>query len=308
VRFPLARVRLRALAKINLDLRVLHRRGDGFHEIRTIFHSISLADRIEVELQPARRAQVEAASNVGIADNLAARAAAMALEEMRVAARVSLRLDKRIPIGAGLGGGSSDAAAMLMALPAMAGRPIGEPRVREIAAELGADVGYFLHGGAAMGLGRGGELYPLPSPGALHGLLIAPRLHVSTAEAYRALRRPAREMPAPPAFTALSAALAARRGIAEWAPLCANDFEEAVFERHPELRRLKRRLLRTGASPALMTGSGSALYGLYASRRDAVDAARSFPRQATSVFRLVSAARYRAMWRRSLGAIYQASS
>ena len=121
--------RLRALAKINLDLRVLHKRPDGYHEIRTVFQTISLSDLIDVEFTPARRTAVEIHGAFEIPDNLIAKAAKLVLDAMRVTARVEFRLRKRIPMGAGLGGGSSDAAAVLLALPALAGRraAIGAP-------------------------------------------------------------------------------------------------------------------------------------------------------------------------------------
>jgi 4-diphosphocytidyl-2-C-methyl-D-erythritol kinase len=120
---------LRALAKINLDLRVLHDRPDGFHEIRTIFQTISLADVVDVEFTPARRTAIQIAGDIDIPDNLIAKAATLALDAMRVTARVAFRLHKRIPMGAGLGGGSSDAAAVLLALPVLAGRPLALPRL-----------------------------------------------------------------------------------------------------------------------------------------------------------------------------------
>src|SRR5580700_5024130 len=107
---------LRAFAKINLDLRVLHARADGYHEIRTIFHTVSLADRIDVEFTVARRTAIQIDGDVNIPDNLIMKATRLALETMRTSARVAFRLRKRIPMGAGLGGGSSDAAAVLLAL------------------------------------------------------------------------------------------------------------------------------------------------------------------------------------------------
>ncbi len=181
------RASLRALAKINLDLRVLHARPDGFHEIRTIFHTISLADSIDVEWTPARGTTIEIAGDVDIPDNLIAKAATLLLDAMQVTARVKFRLRKRIPMGAGLGGGSSDAAAVLLALPALAGRRVALPLLMELAAGLGSDVPFFLLGGAAVAVGRGTELYPLPDLPARRGILIAPGLHVSTPAAYRAL-------------------------------------------------------------------------------------------------------------------------
>ncbi len=135
---------LRALAKINLDLRVLHARPDGYHEIRTIFQTISLADIIDVEYTRARGTTIQIDGDVDIPDNLIAKAATLVLDAMRVTARVRFRLRKRIPMGAGLGGGSSDAAAVLLALPALAGHRLALPRLMELAAGLGSDVPFFL--------------------------------------------------------------------------------------------------------------------------------------------------------------------
>ena len=141
------RVKLRSLAKINLDLRVLHRRADGFHELRTVFQTISLADTIEIEYETSRRTEFTLDGNVDIPDNLILRAARAVLDAMRTHAQVRFRLKKRIPMGGGLGGGSSNAAAVLLALPVLAGRSVP---AHEIAAELGSDVPFFLdrrHGG-----------------------------------------------------------------------------------------------------------------------------------------------------------------
>jgi 4-diphosphocytidyl-2-C-methyl-D-erythritol kinase len=178
---------LRALAKINLDLRVLKARPDGYHEIRTIFQTISLADIIDVEFSAARGTTIQVDGDVDIPDNLIAKAATLVLDAMRVTAEVRFRLRKQIPMGAGLGGGSSDAAAVLLALPALAGRRLALPRLMELAGELGSDVPFFLLGGAAVAMGRGTELYPLPDSPPLTGLVVAPGVHVSTAAAYRAL-------------------------------------------------------------------------------------------------------------------------
>src|SRR2546430_13187486 len=114
--------RVRALAKINLDLRVLGKRPDGFHELRTIFQTISVADTLEVTFTPGRKTSIELTDPAGIPDNLAVRAVRLSLDAMLATGKVELRLTKRIPMGAGLGGGSSDAAAVLLALPVLAGR------------------------------------------------------------------------------------------------------------------------------------------------------------------------------------------
>jgi 4-diphosphocytidyl-2-C-methyl-D-erythritol kinase len=180
------RARVRALAKLNLDLRVLGRRPDGYHELRTIFQTISLADTLEIAFTPGRRSRIELEDSAAIPDNLAVRAAE-ALFSARIRGSVRIALRKQIPMGAGLGGGSSDAAAVLLALPALAGVALPFEKLCAIAAGLGSDVNFFLQGGCAAGIGRGTELFPLPDGPALSGLLVAPGVHVSTAEAYRAL-------------------------------------------------------------------------------------------------------------------------
>src|SRR5438552_2025183 len=147
---------LRSLAKVNLDLRVLHRRADGFHELRTVFQTVSLADTIEIEYEPSRRTELTLDDALSIPDNLILRAARAALESMRVHARVHFRLKKKIPMGGGLGGGSSNAAAVLLALPVLVGGKLND--LEEIAGTLGSDVPFFLSGGAALGVGRGTEL------------------------------------------------------------------------------------------------------------------------------------------------------
>ncbi|MGO9261666.1 MAG: 4-(cytidine 5'-diphospho)-2-C-methyl-D-erythritol kinase [Bryobacteraceae bacterium] len=305
------RARVGALAKINLDLRVLEKRADGYHELRTIFQTISLADSLEIAFTPAAPTAIELDDALAIADNLVVRAAKLALEAMGAAGRVEMRLDKRIPMGAGLGGGSSDAAAVLLALPVLAGGALELPALAALGRELGSDVPFFLLGGRAAGIGRGTELFPLPDQPAARGLLVAPQVHVSTAEAYRALTpRLTTELQQNKIFSFQSQAWDVSTAVP-----AGNDFEPAVFERHPELAALKERLLQAGASPALMTGSGSALFGLF---RDAggvsraiaalgekppgeTSAGESFSSKAR-VFRisLVNRARYRALWWRWL--------
>jgi 4-diphosphocytidyl-2-C-methyl-D-erythritol kinase len=247
------RARLRAFAKLNLDLKVLHKRPDGFHELRTAFQTISLADLLEVEFVPGRRTRVEVESDIEIADNIAQRAATMALEESRAQGKFRIILHKRIPMGAGLGGGSSDAAAVLLSLPILTGRAIPLHRLVEIAAQLGSDVPFFLFGGTALGIGRGSEVYPLPDFPARHALVVSPQVHVSTAEAYRALDRELTSLSASPIInTFLSRAWNPAGTLSALGPyFCENDFEGVVFKRHPELKSLKSKLQRTGAKLAM---------------------------------------------------------
>jgi len=277
---------------------VLGKRDDGFHELRTIFQTISLADRIRIAFTPGRKTEIVLDDPAAIANNLVLRAARMALEAMRAAGRVEMRLTKRIPMGAGLGGGSSDAAAVLLTLPVLARKRIAERRLFEIAAALGSDVPFFLQGGTAVGLGRGTELLPVepPKSAAVQGLVVAPGVHVDTAQAYRDLSpRLTRESQENKIFSFQSQVRG--WGVGE-SP--ENDFEAVVFEQHPGLERLKRRLLRSGASVAMMTGSGSALFGLFDGRDRIATAMKEFEGERVYRVTLVSRARYRGMWWRAL--------
>lgn len=292
------RARVGAPAKINLDLRVLGRRPDGYHELRTVFQTISLADRLELAFEPGRATGIALRGNVEIADNLALKAARLCLDEMRRTGRLEMSLEKRIPMGAGLGGGSSDAAAVLLALPVLAGGAIAPERLTALARELGSDVPFFLLGGRAAGIGRGTELFPLPDSPGRPGVLIAPPVHVSTAAAYRALDRG--EL-----TTELSQNNIDSFQAYVWNPVGGvgvNDFEEVVFREHPSLAVFKRKLVKLGAGPALMSGSGSAVYGIFSGKAQADRALKSFRKDIAFPITLVSRARYRALWLRWLGA------
>lgn len=291
--------RLRALAKINLDLRVLHARPDNYHELRTIFQTISLADTIEVEFTRSRRTSIELRDDHQIPDNLIVKAAGLVLDAMRVSARVEFRLHKRIPMGAGLGGGSSDAAAVLLAIPALAGRRVELPKLLELAALLGSDVPFFLMGGAALGIGRGTELYPLPDSGPRAGLLVAPELHVSTALAYRALAPQLTTESQQNKIVSFQSRVWSELGNGS-AAAGSNDFETVVFKQFPYLSSLKRRLVKLGANPAMMTGSGSAVYGLFSAKEQIRLAAKSFVGERVFPISLVSRTRYHRLWWRSL--------
>jgi 4-diphosphocytidyl-2-C-methyl-D-erythritol kinase len=293
-------VRLRALAKLNLDLRVLYKRPDNYHELRTIFQTISLADRLEIAFTPGRKTVVELQDALEIPDNLVTRAAHLALEAMRTGGRVEMRLSKQIPMGAGLGGGSSDAAAVLLALPVLAGRRIELPRLCELAQQLGSDVSFFLLGGTAVGIGRGTELFPLPDGPAQRAIVVASGVHVSTPQAYRDLS------------SILTSGLTSESlqnkifsfqsqvwgGALETLP--QNDFQEVVFPQHPRLAAIRKRLLRSGASIALMTGSGSAVFGLYPDRNPISAALQSWGADRAFSVSFVTRSRYRRMWWRAL--------
>jgi 4-diphosphocytidyl-2-C-methyl-D-erythritol kinase len=277
VRHPTT-VRLRSLAKINLDLRVLNKRPDGYHNLRTIFQTVSLADTIEIAYTPSRRLSIDLHSAIDIPGNF------------------DIRLTKRIPMGGGLGGGSSNAASMLLAIPVLTNKPVALERLLDLATQLGSDVPFFLLGGAALGLDRGTELYPLADLERYPTILITPPIHISTAEAYRELNRTTHHPPPTTHHPLLTSTPP------DWP--CTNDFEPVVFPHHPHLKLIKGKLRKLGAGLALMSGSGSTLFGIFehcAGRDSAVVSLRKdlgndkiFP------VALVGRSRYRSLWRRQL--------
>jgi 4-diphosphocytidyl-2-C-methyl-D-erythritol kinase len=303
------RVRLRSLAKINLDLRVLHKHADGFHELRTVFQTISLADTIEIEYEPARKTDLSIDDALAIPDNLLLRAARAVLEAAKTHGRVRFRLIKKIPMGAGLGGGSSNAASVLLALPVLVGKAIGMEKLMALGTQLGSDVPFFLTGGTALGVGRGTELYTLPDVAQEPILLVAPGVHVATGPAYQTLGRSL-------TFTGLSSSInsfeAYVRTLEQWrsarraSALSANDFETVVTRQYPQLKTIQGKLWGFGLrKQARMTGSGSAFFAIFESEREREHARGLL--EGDGVFQghvlaaaLVNRASYVRLWRRQL--------
>jgi 4-diphosphocytidyl-2-C-methyl-D-erythritol kinase len=252
-----------AHAKVNLHLAVLAREESGYHQIETVFCALQLADDVEVTTA-GRGIQLDVAGpDLGpIDENLAHRAAVAFFEQTRVTPAARIRLVKRIPAGAGLGGGSSNAAATLAALNALHGYPLGAPTLREIGFSIGSDVPFFVAGvPLALAWGRGERLLSIPPPPETPVLLVVPPEPVATRDAYEALdaRRRTRLEHAPSRVLALDDL----RTFESIAAAAVNDFEDIVFDRHPDLRRIKQLLAASGALHALLTGTGSALFGLF---------------------------------------------
>jgi len=268
------RVRIRAYAKVNLSLRVGAVQPDGFHPLQTVFQSLALHDTLEIAL---RRGPFELTCSdpgVPVGDrNLVTRAARelwSALGRPGEPRDVAMHLVKHIPMQSGLGGGSSDAASALSAL-ARLWRPRGAmPDLAAIAARLGSDVPYFLLGGTALGLSRGQELYPLEDLPGFFVVLALPAFGVATADAYRWFDEDRGTPGASPGGAA--GAISAWHGLSL---ALANDLEAPVARRHPEIGAARRTLEGAGAEAASMTGSGSAVFGLFAAAPAARRAARA---------------------------------
>jgi 4-diphosphocytidyl-2-C-methyl-D-erythritol kinase len=258
-------VRVRAFAKINVTLKVLGRRPDGYHDLRTVFQSIALHDRLTFRLE--RGPFVIQCSDPRVPTdrrNLVWQAAARV---WRAAGRsgplpgVRVTIDKRIPMQAGLGGGSSDAAATLRVLTRLWCPALPSDEMADIAATLGADVPYFLAGGTALGVERGDRLFPLVDAKPAWVVVARPDFGVSTPDAYRWLDERQGERSQ------------ARRAGGPYGD-GGNDLEGPVARRHPAIARLVRGLRRGGARWAAMSGSGSACFGLFDGVADARSAAR----------------------------------
>lgn len=269
-----------APAKVNLFLKVLGRRPDGFHALETLFQAVDLCDELRVERgAPGVRLRVDGPDLGPAEDNLAHRAARAFLDHAGLAATagVDVRLAKRIPAGAGLGGGSSDAAATLRCLAALWPGTVGGRDLAALAMALGSDVPFFLGpAGLALGEGRGERLEaldPLP-PG--HLVLVLPPVHVATGGAYAALARSreGRDAPVPRPRTGARVP----RAWSDVAALAENDFEAVVPGIHPPVAAALEALRAAGARPALLSGSGGACFGVFPRRAEAEGAAADLSR------------------------------
>ena len=261
--------RVLAHAKVNLRLRVLEREPGGFHQLETIFLRIALADVVRVRATPSARSldcggPAMPRSGLGpVERNLAWRAAAAYADASGWPGGFAIEVEKHIPVGGGLGGGSADAAAVLRALDAIAPRPLGDQALAALAFTLGSDVPFLASGLAcAIGRGRGERLEPLPPPPPREVLLAIPPFAVNTAEAYGWVAAARREGTLPmhgdPELDA--------RALGAWpalARVAANDFEPVVTARHPEIATAVDALRAAGATIAMMSGSGSTVFGVF---------------------------------------------
>lgn len=255
---------VRAHAKVNLDLRVLGTRPDGFHELRTVFQSLELHDTITCVTRPGPITIACRTPGVPLDEtNVVWKSAVELWKELGRRGEpcdVKITIKKEIPVQAGLGGGSANAAAALLALARLwGGAPVAF--LRELAARIGADVPFFLSGGTALGLGRGEEIYPLVDMPPHWVVIVRPPYGVSTAEAYAwydedriaGLREPRELQVLPVPWPTRAAQM-------------INDLEPPVVRRHPEIVALRTALRDAGAVAAAMSGSGSAVFGIFKSR------------------------------------------
>jgi len=263
--------RILAHAKVNLFLRILARESSGFHQIETAFALLELADELVVHrIDSVVTLEVEGPDLGPSDENLAVRAARMVLDATGNRFGVAIKLTKRIPVRAGLGGGSSDGAAALHAVNALAGNAVPRHELQHFAAKLGADVAFFASGAAlALAWGRGERQFRMPAPPSQPALVAIPPIPVATPDAYAwwdaQNRSPASRGPVSLDADALSTWGSIGR-------LGGNDFETVVFGKHPELRALYERVAGTGPVWVRLCGSGSAVAAVYKKERDRDDA------------------------------------
>jgi 4-diphosphocytidyl-2-C-methyl-D-erythritol kinase len=253
-------VTVRSYAKINWTLDVLFRRADGYHELRTIFQTISLHDRLSITETTNAIEIVCNDARVPVDEtNLAYKAASLLRDAFGKSSGALIEIEKRIPVAGGLGGGSSNAAATLLGLARLWQIEHAEPQLFEIAARLGSDVPFFLVGGTALGIGRGEEVYPLEEVDSVELLLVNAGVAVSTSDAYARLSRLTIDEP----LRIIPFALYAAKGIHELPLAASNDLESVVIAAHPEIAEVKRKLLEAGARHAVMSGSGGTVFGVF---------------------------------------------
>lgn len=277
------KLRLPSFAKINWTLEILGKRPDGYHELRTLLQTITPADEITFESRPEGPGEIEIICNHPDVPcdetNLVHRAARLLQDFTGVKRGVRITLDKRLPVAAGIGGGSGNAAMTLLALQKLWDVKVTPRDLFPMAASLGADVPFFLIGGTCIGVGRGDELYPVAEIRSDRLLLVNAGVRVPTAEVYRSLpavltnTKPIDKMPL--SFVAAHAALSQPDEL----PELHNDLEHPVFARHPLLLEIKERFVSVGASQVLMSGSGSTVFGIFDNDQARTTARRDFERR-----------------------------
>lgn len=268
---------LKAYAKINIGLNIISKRQDGYHNIVTIFQQIDLFDRIEVK-KTGNPEIIIRSDNKKLPtneNNICYKAVRLIQRATGIKEGVAIAINKRIPIGAGLGGGSSDAAAVFKGLKRLWQFELTEDNFLQIALELGADVPFFLHGGTVLASGIGEKLKPIALPFTFYCVLIYPNIEISSTWAYKNLNF---SLTKTKKSIKLAIILSHRLDVSDLKNVISNDLEEVVFQRYPILPEIKQLLYRKGAFFASMSGSGSTIYGLFKDYTDAVEVMRFFPK------------------------------
>lgn len=260
-----------ANAKINLGLQVLNKRNDGFHNINTFFVPISLSDEITIEESDDYELECNINFNIPIEKNLAIVAAKLLNHYCGRDQKVKIKLVKNIPHGAGLGGGSSDAATVLLAMNELFGYGLNSEELATIGLQIGSDVPFFIYNRATSATGRGEQFEFLDYSPDCSVLLVFPNINISTAEAYKALGRSTEPLESFDFHNFLVS-----NDISDYFGNIFNDFEDFAISSYPTIGMIKERLMQNGSIFALMSGSGSCVFGLFESEAKASEAAKCF--------------------------------
>jgi 4-diphosphocytidyl-2-C-methyl-D-erythritol kinase len=285
-------VKIRTPAKINLSLRVVGKRRDGYHLLDTVMVPVSLYDEVEIHKMSSATAKKRATDGlitltcnhplVPLGEkNIAFRAAQLLMQRAGTEQPVHIHIRKRIPVGAGLGGGSTDAAATLVGLNRLLKLRLSEAKLESIALSLGADVPFFIRARPARARGIGERLYPIRGLARVWMVIIYPGFPISTAWVFKNYRP---KLTKPPVNTSIASSL---KSFAKLAGLLVNDLESVTLKRYPKLSIIKDKLLHEGAVGGLMAGSGSSLFGVFASKRQAARALRRLRKEEGSQAYLV---------------------
>ncbi len=247
------------IAKINLGLQITEKRADGFHNIETVFYPVPIQDALEVVESDSFKISITGIDlNEAPDKNLVVKAYHLLRNDFQLPA-VSIHLHKHIPVGAGLGGGSADATYMLLLLNDLFQLKISEEQLLKYALKLGSDCPFFIRQKPAFAWGRGELMEELPiSLKGYHLVVVKPPVHIATAEAYQDVA---------PSRSRISLKALVRFSVAKWQGNIQNQFERTVFAKHPEVGEIKQTLYKFGATFALMSGSGSAVFGLFTSEK-----------------------------------------
>lgn len=267
-------IRQRAYAKVNIGLDVLRRRPDGYHELKMIMQTVDICDDLTFarKREPGIQLRIDGADLPVDENNLVCRAAALLMKEKQIEEGVAITLEKRIPIAAGMAGGSADAAAAMRGLNALFEMGYSAEDLRKLGVKLGADIPYCISGGTMLSEGIGEVLTPLPSPPDCHLVVAKPDIDVSTAFVYRNLR--ADSLPFHPDIDGMTEALAAGdlKGITD---RMGNVLETVTVREYPVIDKIKRRMCGLGAENALMSGSGPTVFGIFKEKNTAENTAKA---------------------------------
>ncbi len=270
-------ITLKAYAKINIGLNLISRRPDGYHNIETIYQQIDLYDLIKIKRTGTSEITIRS-NNKNIPENrenICYKALKLLQQATGITEGIEIKIQKNIPISAGLGGGSSDAATVIQGLQQLWQPRLTDTDLQKIALKVGADVPFFLFGGTAIASGIGEKLVPIQLPFNFYCLLIYPNIKISSTWAYKNFNF---NLTKRKKCIKLIECFLNRLTISDLKGLICNDLEEVVFQQYPILNDIKKLLYHKGAFLACMSGSGSTIYGLFKNCLDAVVVMKSFPK------------------------------